>query len=253
MDFPFDPFLRSKKVERLVMVGDCRRYYRFRHAKFYGPKGIITADASGCNLLCAYCWNYNKNLSIDSCKDKYYYPDAVAEKIVKLMEKHKTDRYRISGCEAILGSESVKHLAKIIKLAGDGCIVESNGIALGFQPEILEIIPKSAHLRITIKGDCPKSFESITGAKASSFKLQIEAIRALNDSKRPNTIALMNQFVDMLVLGHAIDMAGIELNDLFSVDVEGLLYYPQNIASMKSRGVKPLYSKEDFQKVLNSV
>jgi uncharacterized Fe-S cluster-containing radical SAM superfamily protein len=251
VDLPFNPILRSQEIEKLVMAGDERRYYRFRYAKFYN--GIITADASGCNLLCAYCWNYKKNYTIESCEDKFYSSDAVAEKIIKLMEKHKTDRYRISGCEAILGSESVKHLAKIIKLVGDGCIVETNGIILGYQPELLQRIPKSARIRLTIKADGPKAFELITGARASFFKYQIEAIRALNDSERPYTIALMKQFVDMLKLGEQIDNAGFELNDNFSVDVEGLLYYPQNIASMKSRGFKPIYSKEHFQKVLNSV
>jgi uncharacterized Fe-S cluster-containing radical SAM superfamily protein len=53
MIFPFDPIQRSKEVESLVIQGDKRCYYRFRFAKFYG--GIVTAHATGCNLLCAYC------------------------------------------------------------------------------------------------------------------------------------------------------------------------------------------------------
>jgi uncharacterized Fe-S cluster-containing radical SAM superfamily protein len=61
MIFPFDPIRHSKEVESLVMQGDKRRYYRFRFAKSYG--GIVTADATGCNLLCAYCWNYSRNLN----------------------------------------------------------------------------------------------------------------------------------------------------------------------------------------------
>ena len=55
-NFPFDPIQRSKDIESLVMQGNARHYYRFRYAKFYGS--IVTADAVGCNLLCAYCWNY---------------------------------------------------------------------------------------------------------------------------------------------------------------------------------------------------
>ena len=61
LSMPFDPIQRSREVEQIVMKGDKRRYYRFRFAKFYG--GIITADALGCNLLCAYCWNYSRNLN----------------------------------------------------------------------------------------------------------------------------------------------------------------------------------------------
>ena len=52
-NFPFDPIQRSHEVEAVVMQGDKRMYYRFRYARFYG--GVVTADAVGCCLLCAYC------------------------------------------------------------------------------------------------------------------------------------------------------------------------------------------------------
>ena len=61
MILPFDPIQRSREVEQIVMYDDKRMYYRFRFANFYG--GIVTADAIGCNLLCAYCWNYSRNLN----------------------------------------------------------------------------------------------------------------------------------------------------------------------------------------------
>ena len=69
LSFPLDPIQRSKEVESLVMQGDKRRYHRFRFAKFYG--GIVTADAVGCNLLCAYCWNYSRNLNHTNAGDFY--------------------------------------------------------------------------------------------------------------------------------------------------------------------------------------
>lgn len=59
-DTPFNPFSRTRQVEGLVMEGSRRRYYRFRASGHCG--GIVTADATGCNLLCAYCWNYKRNL-----------------------------------------------------------------------------------------------------------------------------------------------------------------------------------------------
>ena len=82
MELPFDPIKRANQVEKIVMDDDKRRYYRFRYAKFYG--GIITCDASGCNLLCAYCWNIIKNSSIESCKDEFFSPDEVANKVKAL-------------------------------------------------------------------------------------------------------------------------------------------------------------------------
>lgn len=54
MQKPFDPFERASEVEKIVMQGSRRKYYRFRYSRHYG--GIVTADAVGCNILCAYCW-----------------------------------------------------------------------------------------------------------------------------------------------------------------------------------------------------
>jgi uncharacterized Fe-S cluster-containing radical SAM superfamily protein len=54
MQKPFDAFERASEVEKIVMEGSQRKYYRFRSSRHYG--GIVTADAVGCNILCAYCW-----------------------------------------------------------------------------------------------------------------------------------------------------------------------------------------------------
>ena len=42
----FDPVIRARAVEKLVLVNGKRKYYRFRFARYYG--GIVTADAVGC-------------------------------------------------------------------------------------------------------------------------------------------------------------------------------------------------------------
>lgn len=75
MMIPFDPILRAREVESLVMKGNARRYYRFRYALYYG--GIVTADAVGCNLLCAYCWNYFKNENPENAKYLGYFQPEV--------------------------------------------------------------------------------------------------------------------------------------------------------------------------------
>ena len=58
MNLGYDPVERHRKIESLVVEkrvgGDLRKYYRFRHDRWYG--GIITADAAGCGLLCKFCW-----------------------------------------------------------------------------------------------------------------------------------------------------------------------------------------------------
>jgi len=77
--FPFDPVQRSRKVERLVMSGRKRRYYKFRAAPYYGR--IATADAIGCSFLCAYCRNYSRNENPSSC-GRLYSPEEVARNLI---------------------------------------------------------------------------------------------------------------------------------------------------------------------------
>jgi len=121
---PLDPVERSRDVEQMVMKGDKRRYYRFRFAKFYG--GIVTADAVGYNLLCAYCWNYSRNLNPARFGD-YYSPSEVADKLMELAENHDCHQFRISGAEPILGKASAVHLADVIKRLDGNFIIETNG------------------------------------------------------------------------------------------------------------------------------
>src|SRR5512136_1753568 len=134
--FPFDPIKRSKDIESLVMQGNARSYYRFRYAKFYG--GIVTADAIGCNLLCAYCWNYSRNLNPANAGD-FYSPIEVAENLRAISERNKCNQFRISGAEPILGRTSAQHLAEIIRLADGYFIIETNGIALGHDISLLDL------------------------------------------------------------------------------------------------------------------
>ena len=82
---PFNPLQRAEEVEELVMKGQKRKYYRFRPARYYG--GIATADLVGCNLLCAYCWNYDRNLEPSKCEGWYYSHTEVAERLLAIARR----------------------------------------------------------------------------------------------------------------------------------------------------------------------
>ena len=97
---PFNPIERSQKIEKIVMEDDKRKYYRFRYSRYYG--GIVTADTIGCNLLCAYCWNYFRNLHPEK-RGKFYAPDEVAKNLSKISRKRNVSLFRISGAEPVLG------------------------------------------------------------------------------------------------------------------------------------------------------
>jgi len=230
--FPFDPIKRSKSIESFVMKGDQRRYYRFRWANFYGPNGIITADATGCNLLCAYCWNYFRNKNPLGMKDLgFFTPNEVSEKLKSMGKSHDCDKYRISGCEPFLGEASTQHLASIIKsMPSSNFIIESNGLKLGYNPALIGHLVglKNAQIRIAVKADNPETFERVTGAIGSYQHYQLRAVKELRAKGISVSVAYMEEFVNPALLG-------LGSNEDF--DTEGLRYYQGTKARLSDRGI----------------
>jgi uncharacterized Fe-S cluster-containing radical SAM superfamily protein len=224
MMLTFDPIQRSIEVEKLVMQGDKRRYYRFRHAKFYG--GIVTADAVGCNLLCAYCWNYSRNLNPESYGE-FYSPSEVASKLLELSEKRRCSQFRVSGAEPILGRSSALHLAEVIRLVDGNFIIETNGVMLGADPTLIEILEPLSHIhvRLCVKADCETDFERITGAKASAFAYQLNAAEALRDARMHYSIAVMRPFVNPRKLAVGVS------------EIEDLILYKSTKKRLRERGL----------------
>jgi uncharacterized Fe-S cluster-containing radical SAM superfamily protein len=223
LNFPFDPIQRSNEVEKIVMQGDKRRYYRFRYAKFYS--GIVTADTIGCNLLCAYCWNYSRNMN-PSKSGEFYSPSEVAGKLLGLAMRHDCDQFRISGAEPILGKASAQHLAEVINHVDGSFIIETNGVMLGYDPTLIEILkPLSRiHVRLCIKAHHGLDFEKITGAKAEGFAYQLMAAEAIRKARISHAIAVMHPFVDPNRLPCQVH------------EVEDLISYKSTEKNLRQRG-----------------
>lgn len=226
-NLPFDPIQRSHDVEKIVMQGDKRRYYRFRYAKFYG--GIVTADAIGCNLLCAYCWNYSRNLNPDR-SGEFYSPSEVAGKLLELAERHDCCQFRLSGAEPILGRASTLHLVEVIKDVGGSFIIETNGVMLGADPTLVEILKplRNIHVRLCIKAHHGLDFEKITGANAKGFSHQLMAVENLKRARVGHSVAVMAPFVDPNRLPCQVD------------EVEDLISYKSTVNNLRHRGIEGL-------------
>ena len=184
LEFPFDPLKRAEEVEGLVMRGGERKYYRFRGARYYG--GIATADMVGCCFLCAYCWNYERNLRPDECRGEFCPPEEVARRLLDICRKREFNKVRLSGAEPILGRRSFEHTLKVIEMISAenpllDFILETNGFILGVHPNFAEQLSRFKRLfvRISIKGWDGQSFERISGAQASFFEFPIKALKAL--------------------------------------------------------------------------
>ena len=113
LDLPFDPLKRARDLKELVMKGLARKYYRFRPARYYG--GIATADIVGCPFLCAYCWNYGRNLHPEMSRDRYYSPHEVANRLLSVVKRRGFNKVRLSGAEPILGEQSFEHLYQVLR------------------------------------------------------------------------------------------------------------------------------------------
>jgi len=195
--FPFNPLKRSAEVEAEVMDGPKRLYYRFRPAHFYG--GIATADAVGCSFLCAYCWNYKRNLELQRYTD-YYSPAETASRLLAIAQKNHLNLFRVSGAEPLLGDESFGHLFEVVKVlfryrSQSPFILETNGFYLGFKPELIELFKYlNVKVRVSLKGIDKDSFEAITGAEGDYFKYPLIALKELQKRNIISWPALMGDF-----------------------------------------------------------
>jgi uncharacterized Fe-S cluster-containing radical SAM superfamily protein len=241
MSFPFDPQKRTEKVEEIVTKGGERLYYRFRPAPYYG--GIATADAVGCNFLCAYCWNYKRNMHPERFKE-FYSPQQVAAKLLHIAKKKSFRLFRISGAEPVLGEKSLNHLVEVLKLIERSnpyslFILETNGFYLGQRVGLGEKFQEIRNLRVRIclKGVDEESFERITGADKKFFLYPIEAVKKLERLGIKVWPALMGDLFsreDILGFKKFLREKGVRSE----LELESLEAYPFVLENMKKRGFK---------------
>jgi len=238
--FPFNPLERSAIVESVVMRGLRRVYHRFRPAPYYG--GIATADAVGCSFLCAYCWNYYRNLYPQRFKN-FYTPQQVASKLLHIARRKSYRLFRISGAEPILGEGAFQHLVEVLKIifrtAPDGVfILETNGFFLGYKVELISQLQfENLRIRICLKGTDEDSFERITGVKKDFFPYPIRALKQLEKVGIKAWPALMRDLFrpeEIDRLENLLDQYKIKAD----LELEALEAYPFVLENMKKRKVK---------------
>ncbi|MEM5794108.1 MAG: radical SAM protein [Candidatus Aenigmatarchaeota archaeon] len=239
INFPFNPIKRAEEVEKVVMKDLERKYYRFRYASYYG--GIATADTIGCCFLCAYCWNYFKNLKPERFGE-FYSPEEVSKKILEIVEKKSLDRVRISGAEPILGEKSFDHLEKVIqeiyeRKSSLDFILETNGLILGLNKKFCSRLAKyPLAVRISVKGWDEKSFERISGAEGKFFIYQLKAIKNLQDFGLEAWPAVMYEIFgrkEIEILEEKLREIGVESR----IEVEYLEKYPFVVENLEKRGI----------------
>ena len=240
IELPFSPIERAEFAEKIATSGLKRKYYRFRPAPYYG--GIATADTIGCCFLCAYCWNYKRNLNPQNF-GKFYSPQEVVHKLLDIA-KGKNFRYlRLTGAEPILGKTTFNHFLKIAHLILEKnshltFILETNGLILGYYPDLIkEIDLKHLSIRIAFKGWDERSFERITGAKGEYFIYPLMALKNLQNFGLEAWPAVMEDFFNQ----EKIDILKEKMRKLGIIgrmETEILERYPYCIENIKNRGLE---------------
>ena len=239
LSFPFDPVKRAAEAERLAMKDGKRLYHRFRAAPYYG--GIATADAIGCSFLCAYCWNYFRNLN-PARFDNFYSSQQVAEKLLRIARERSFHLFRITGSEPLLGEASLEHLTGVVKIIFQEqphsvFILETNGFFLGCRKDLIKkLISKNLRIRISLKGVDEESFELISGAKREFFPYPLAALKELEKAGMKAWPAVMRDLFtdkDITRLEKVLEEYRIGAR----VEQEVLEEYPFVTENMKKRNV----------------
>ncbi len=188
----FDPIEKAKEVEKLVIKGDGRKYYRLgRGGRWYG--GISTADCLGCNLKCAFCW-FGEPRDNPSKLGNFYTPEKVAEELIRCARKNNYHLLRLSGNEPTIGKSHLLKLLEILSKENYLFILETNGtlLDLNYIKDLKNF--KNLRIRVSLKGTERDEFSTLTGAIPETFDLVIENLKNLADFNLRFNLAVMLSF-----------------------------------------------------------
>jgi uncharacterized Fe-S cluster-containing radical SAM superfamily protein len=194
MPMTYDPVARHKTIEKKVVRGDLRKYYRFRADRWYG--GIATGDCVGCGLLCKFCWVRDPILFAPQREGHFYHPHEVAQKLLSKARKKGVKQLRLSGGEPTIGKSHLLRLLDNLRWKGHLFILETNGILIGANKGYardLSAFP-FLHVRVSIKGCDQDEFTSLTNSKGEGFELQLRALENLSDAGVSCNPAVMTSF-----------------------------------------------------------
>ena len=194
--FPIDPWELTTQTRKIVckeIDGSVhRKYTDFYAVGVYG--GIATAYSVGCNFRCIFCW-VDWNRDWPELYGNFYSSEEVYLNLREVMSLKNLRCARISGAEPTL---CPNHLCAVLDLvhqnsnAFDLFVIETNGIMIACDESLAPRLAKYAsrnsnngtvgHVRLSIRGGFPESFEVKTGIKKEYVDLPFIAAQRLWDA-----------------------------------------------------------------------
>lgn len=233
----YDPLRLAQEVEKMVVEGEKRRYYRIpRSGDWYG--GIATADCCGCCLKCVFCWSGapRDNPSMG----KFYSPEEVFRELQACAKRFQYNKLRVSGNEPTIGKKHLLRLLELVEKSPYTFILETNGMLIDerYAKDLSEF--KNLHVRVSLKGTNPQEFSRLTGAKPEAFELALKALKNLLDHGVACHPAVMLSFSpreNLVGLKRRLE----EIDPLLSrnLEEEYVFLYPHVEERLKRAGIKP--------------
>ncbi len=188
---PFDPLEVAHQTEKIIGKGKEKKYTHFYCTGVYG--GISTAYTVGCCLRCIFCW-VDWSRDFPESYGEFYSPEKVAAYLLTNARKKGVKKLRISGGEPTLLKEHLLEVLEALHSEPYMFILETNGILMGNDEELVKSLREFSHLyiRISIKAGTPESFEKKTGAKREFFYLPFKALQFLKKHRIPFHVAVMS-------------------------------------------------------------
>ncbi|KYK38044.1 MAG: radical SAM protein [Theionarchaea archaeon] len=171
-------FDQAAQIEKKVVTGDRKKYYRFRPAPFYG--GIATADCVGCPLKCVFCWSGFPR-DHPGKAGKWYTSEQVFDRLAAIAREKGYSQLRVSGNEPTLGRDHLISLLEKVENTSYQFILETSGVLIDEQYAGMLSPFKNIHVRVSLKGTCEQEFAVLTGLPPEGFRLQLRALKALKD------------------------------------------------------------------------
>jgi len=238
---PYDPLKLAESVERIVVDGDLRKYYRTaRPGRWYG--GIATADCCGCSLRCVFCWSGKPRDNPENIGG-FYSPEQIFERLDSCARRFGYRQLRVSGNEPTIGVEHLLKLLELVEESNYRFILESNGILIDSEYARRLSKFKRIHVRISIKGTNREEFTLLTGAEPYGFDLQLNSLRNLLDAGVPCHPAVMLSFSRKKNF-EALKNRLMEIDSSLAREVEEeyVFLYPHVVERLSKAGVEPLKS-----------
>jgi uncharacterized Fe-S cluster-containing radical SAM superfamily protein len=222
----------------MVLSNGQRKYYRLARAgRWYG--GIATADCSGCNLKCLFCWSGKPRDNVDSIGE-FFGAFEVAQALIATAEKHRYGLVRISGNEPTLGRDHLLQVIGAIEASGLAFILETNGLLLDLSLAKALSAHANLHVRVSLKGTDPEEFTRLTGALPEYFSKQLNALENLLVSGVSCHPAVMISFSPPEKIRHLRETLQMIHPDLErNLEEETVLLYPHVVKRLKEANLTP--------------